>query len=248
MTNEIPQGVILDTLTYHLHKNVIEGKDVPNYDILCRLISAKGDDDASRQFNSQLCGTFFGKEGMPLDSAVHIFADSLAQAYEVELKQFYDPTCEDSFVFQYTYDMQASVEDDSRAGISAYSVIVTSYMGGAHGSHDVYCLNLNNHTGRAIRCADFFRQESISQVKGLIEKSLMDRNGCTSMEQLMEKTSICSLGEVYVRDNNFLLLSDSVEFLYNPYEIAPWACGLISARVSYSDLSSCIIPDVLPQK
>ena len=125
---------------------------------------------------------------------------------------------------------------------------LSSYLGGAHGSYEEYCVNVNNLTGRAIHYSDFFRDESLPQVKKLIQESLMQKNGCTSMDQLVEKTSICALGEVYVRDNNFLLLADSVEFLYNPYEIAPWACGLVTARVAYSDLTSCIVPDVLPQK
>ena len=49
-------------------------------------------------------------------------------------------------------------------------------------------------------------------------------------------------------EHNFLLLRDSVEFIYNPYEVASWANGLITTRVAYSDLAPCIHQDVLPKQ
>ena len=248
LTIEAQQGVVLDTITHHLHKEIVEGRETPSYDILFRVLAAKGDDEASRQFNSTLTKAFWGRDDIPLDSVIHTQADSLSRAFESELKEFYDFTGGDNFSSQYTYEIQSSVAEDSYPGLSAYRIVLSSYLGGAHGSYEEYCVNVNNLTGRAIHYSDFFRDESLPQVKKLIQESLMKKNGCTSMDQLVEKTSICALGEVYVRDNNFLLLADSVEFLYNPYEIAPWACGLVTARVAYSDLNSCIVPDALPQK
>ena len=109
-------------------------------------------------------------------------------------------------------------------------------------------LNLNKKTGHAILRDDFFQKDKLSDVKHLVEKSLMEHNGCTTMSQLVERTGICSLGEVYVSDNNFLLLQDSVEFIYNPYEVASWANGLITTRVAYSELAPCTKQDILPKK
>lgn len=242
------QGIMLDSLTCHLHKNLIEGQDVPSYDITLALLAAQGDDEASRTFNEQLCLALYGKQGITLDSAVHFLADSLATSYAADIKEMYDPSAEDAFSFQYVYEVKANVDSASYPGVAAYSTDLYAYLGGAHGNLEVTCANLSLLTGRIIHAADFFQADKQSEVKQLVEQSLVKQYGCTSMDQLVEKTAIGSLGEVSVRDGNFLLLRDSVEFVYNPYEIAPWACGLITTRVAYSDLAPYTHQDVLPKK
>ncbi len=240
--------VVLDSVKCHLHKNLIPGQDAPSYDIIYSLLAAKGDDEASRLFNEELARGFFGHEGISVDSAMHYQADSLATSYAADLKEVYDQSNDDTFAFMYTYEQTADVREDSHPGIAAYTMEVTTYLGGAHGSHDYYCLNLNRHTGRAIRRADFFQESKLAEVKHLVEQSLVKRNGCANMDQLVARTGICSLGEVYVHDDNFLLLADSVEFIYNPYEVASWANGTIVTRVAYSELAPCINKDVLPKE
>ena len=49
---------------------------------------------------------------------------------------------------------------------------------------------------------------------------------------LQEETGIGALGELYLT-NNFLLKNDSIEFLFNQYEIAPYAAGLIGVTVKW---------------
>lgn len=240
-------GVVLDSISLHLRKHLVEGQDAPSYDIALNVLAAKGDDDASRLFNEELCRTFFGAEGITVDSAMHFLADSLSASYTADLNDLYDRNTEDTFTFQYTYDQKGTVDEDSYPGLAAYTMTLSTYLGGAHGSYSISCLNLNLSTGRAIRCADFFQKDRLVNVKQLVEKSFMDKNGCNSLDELVEKTSIGSLGEIYVNEN-FLLLADSVEFVYNPYDVAPWACGLITTRVAYSDLAPCINKDILPQK
>ena len=240
--------VTLDTISLHLHKNLIEGKDAPSYDIVYKLLAAKGDDDLSRLFNEELSRGLFDKAGMQVDSAMRFQADSIAASYTADLKEFYQPDNEYDFAFKYTYEVNADVKDDSYPGIAAYTTELFTYTGGAHGGYLLTGLNLNRRTGHAILRDDFFQKDKLPDVKHLVEKSLMEHNGCSTMSQLVERTGICSLGEVYVSNNNFLLLQDSVEFIFNPYELASWANGLITTRVAYSDLAPCIKQDVLPKK
>ena len=68
LTIEARQGVVLDTITHHLHKEIVEGSETPSYDILFRVLAAKGDDEASRQFNSTLTKAFWGRDDIPLDT------------------------------------------------------------------------------------------------------------------------------------------------------------------------------------
>ena len=50
------------------------------------------------------------------------------------------------------------------------------------------------------------------------------------LADLQEKTGITMLGDLYLT-NNFLLKKDSIEFLFNQYEIAPYSAGLIDVTV-----------------
>ena len=50
------------------------------------------------------------------------------------------------------------------------------------------------------------------------------------LADLQEKTGITMLGDLYLT-NNFLIKGDSIIFLFNQYEIAPYAAGLISVTV-----------------
>lgn len=242
------QTIVLDSITCHRHKNLIEGQDAPSYDITLALLAAQGDDEASRTFNEQLCLALYDKQSITLDSAMHFLADSLATSYAADLKEMFEPGADDAFTFQYTYEVKASVDSASHPGVAAYTTDLYAYLGGAHGSREVTCANLSLLTGKTIHAADFFQEDKQAEVKQLVEQSLTKQYGCANMDQLAEKTSIGALGEVSVRDNNFLLLRDSVEFVYNPYEIAPWACGLITTRVAYSALAPYTHQDILSRK
>ena len=48
--------------------------------------------------------------------------------------------------------------------------------------------------------------------------------------ELQEQTGITMLGDLYLT-NNFLLQGDSILFLFNQYDIAPYAAGLISVTL-----------------
>ena len=50
------------------------------------------------------------------------------------------------------------------------------------------------------------------------------------LEDLQEKTGITMLGDLYLT-NNFLMKGDSLEFLFNQYEIAPYSAGLIGITI-----------------
>ena len=63
-----------------------------------------------------------------------------------------------------------------------------------------------------------------------MEKQLCDDWEAEDMEELREQTGITMLGDLYLT-NNFLLKNDSIEFLFNQYEIAPYAAGLISVTI-----------------
>ena len=66
-------------------------------------------------------------------------------------------------------------------------------------------------------------------LKAMEEKLCKDWEA-KDLAELQEKTDITMLGDLYLT-NNFLLKGDSIEFLFNQYEIAPYSAGLIGVTV-----------------
>ena len=101
-----------------------------------------------------------------------------------------------------------------------------------------YGLNMDSKSGKVLQVSDVFADEA--SVLRLMQGQLLVDNGCETVEQLREKTAILMLGDLYVSDNNFLLLDDGVLFTFNQYDIAPYSSGVISVKLSYQQLKGCL--------
>ena len=65
--------------------------------------------------------------------------------------------------------------------------------------------------------------------------------------QVNEPNSLLEKGfftiEDIVPNNNFFLDEEGIHYAYNQYEIAPYAMGVISVTVPYTDLEDILIPE-----
>ncbi len=77
----------------------------------------------------------------------------------------------------------------------------------------------------------------------MILDQLIKDHQCKDIQDLVNKTAITMLGDVYISDFNFGLGKDAVEFVYNPYEIAPYSMGIIRVKVPYENLKAYINKD-----
>lgn len=232
-----------DTLHVVRSRKLIEGKEQPCYDINLQLLLAREENEVARLTNQTICRMFFEKEG---DAAklMNQMADSVANGFAQELMEFYDPENEDaSFTSAYTYEEKGYPLPNARSGYLVYERNLYSYLGGAHGSTFFQYRNIRLTDGKVMLQSDVFLPgEAEEKVKALIMRQLMEDSDCATVEQLQEETGITMLGDVYINDDNFQLLADGILFLYNIYEIAPYACGPVSVVVPYDQLAPYIQP------
>ena len=234
-----------DTLGLHRDVAVIPGQEMPRYRIDICMSYATGDSPQAQAVNECLCRELFCMAGRSPEETMAHFADSLASQFGQELKDFYEPDDEDGdYRFNYTWNMSGQLNDKSARGVLGYISAIETYQGGAHGSHMVEYLNFDAQTGRFLDTWSVFQESKRTTLTDAIVKQLLDDNGCKSVDELREQTSITVLGDVYV-DNNFLIGSDGITFLYNQYEIAPYSAGLISITLSYSQLNGLLTPEFL---
>ena len=153
-----------------------------------------------------------------------------------------DNEYQDTYAYEYT--QTGKVSEDAPEGIIAYTNRIEMYTGGAHGGALESYINFNEKTGKIITCDELFGNKQ-DAVKKLIKEQIIKDNDCKTEEELVEKRSIFSLGDVYISDNNFLIEKDSIMFCYNPYDIAPWSEGFIFAKLSYKELEGLITPNLI---
>ncbi|MBS1515587.1 MAG: DUF3298 domain-containing protein [Bacteroidetes bacterium] len=117
-----------------------------------------------------------------------------------------------------------------------------SYLGGAHGSFNVAYTNVDMRTGKRLNTANIFVKDFKKTLNALIEKEI---------RKILEIKPGQSLTDGGLFENtvgfneNFAIKKDGIEFLYNQYEIAPYALGVIEVKLSYKDLESILNKEVV---
>ena len=71
-----------------------------------------------------------------------------------------------------------------------------------------------------------------------LERKLLEYAECSSREELDEH-GYFSNEPMYVSDN-FEIREDSIDFIYNQYEIAPYSTGITTLTVAESDIRDII--------
>ena len=166
-----------------------------------------------------------------IEETMAALADSLETEWKAEIAEqlAYDPEYRD--MFQYNYNIEGSPVENGNDSILSYQTSLDCYLGGAHGSYVVGYYNFDKNTGKLLNIKDIVPADKEMLVMRAMEEQLCKDWEAKDLADLQEKTGITMLGDLYLT-NNFLLKNDSILFLFNQYEIAPYAAGLISVTVA----------------
>lgn len=226
-----------ETITEQRHVKMVDGREQPSYEIDVSLQMAVGDSHQAELVNKALNNFLFCQEQVDTKRLLTLHLDSIENEYREELNEMYEPDG-DNETLAYTYMLESFVVQHTLSSVLVFQHNMSAYLGGAHGGYYTFYANVRKSDCQLLTASDVFRQDKMDEIKMAIMNQLLEVNDCASQEELQEQTGITMLGEVYVNDHNFLLLSDKVLFIYNIYEIAPYACGAISVEVPYSELES----------
>lgn len=165
-----------------------------------------------------------------VQEAMQAFADTTEAEWKEELAERYNDQPEYRDILQYYYNVEGSPVENGNDSILSYQTNLSCYLGGAHGSYFVSYFNFDKDTGKLLNISDIVPADKEKLVIKAMEEQLCKDWEAKDLADLQEKTSITMLGDLYLT-NNFLLKNDSILFLFNQYEIAPYAAGLISVTV-----------------
>lgn len=160
-------------------------------------------------------------------------AKRLRSELMAEAKEFNSRHSQYFYTFAYSYDVTMR-----RADTFAVSFLQGKYIftGGPHGNYDYHGVNLSTRTGRKIEFSDVFADtEKLSDV--IIER-LKERHP-EDLYPDFEKT----IREFAAKNEfNWTLDPRGVTFYFNTYEVAPYACGLLTVSILFDEYPELFHP------
>ncbi len=161
----------------------------------------------------------------------------------------------------YYSDELTDIQDDSEDGMTAsydiystvarcddqiFSILITQnvYTGGAHGSNTFLGVNFDVNTGKIITLDDLGNISSEAKAYILNQLSNSPDYAATLFPEY-EQTISDDFDDKY-DDFSFILDVRGVKYVFQEYDIAPYAAGQVDFTVPYSELTS-IKTDYLPK-
>ena len=153
-------------------------------------------------------------------------AKKLRSELTEEAKEFNARQSQYFYTFAYDYDVTMRRADTFAVSFLQWRYIFT---GGPHGNYDCHGVNLSTLTGREIEFSDVF-----ADTEALLD-ILMERLKEKHPEDLYPDFGK-TIRECAARNElNWTLDPRGVTFYFNPYEVAPYACGLLTVSILFDE-------------
>ena len=168
---------------------------------------------------------FFGQEE---------FAGTARDAASAAVAEFRE-ACGDTFPSQWSAYMSVSSEAEVTDTLLVYTIYRDEYTGGAHGMRSVECHNYSLAGGFELATGDLFDPRQAEELTRLIHSKLLDMflveddDGLTRVGFFPDQIAITE---------NFRVTNNGITFVYNPYDIACYAVGMVEVPVSNEELTA----------
>ena len=93
-------------------------------------------------------------------------------------------------------------------------------------------------SGHEITINDLFKDEAMRELKNYIKEGIAKHFEVSTFQEVVDNGYLFD-NSIHV-SNNFILGIDKITFIYNPYEIAPYAAGEIIVEVPISKIKHLI--------
>ena len=178
---------------------------------------------------------YFESEDAPADvpEACRLWVDALISDYEADTVDFAeDYDAEESWMFNWSFGISGTFESACKArNWQTYAFTYDDYTGGAHGIYEQSYAVFDMKTGERIQEDDFLDTEA---------EELLDMIYDRILENL-DEDMWDAIYEVPTLNGNFMVDDRGVCWVYNPYEIAPYALGSLDAFLTWDELSPFLI-------
>jgi hypothetical protein len=128
-------------------------------------------------------------------------------------------------------------------GFICFSLQNLDYTGGAHGNQSYRYLNYDLKAHRLIKLDELFKPGTKPELVKIAEAIFRKNEGLSPTASLANGYFFTN--NQFALNENFLILADGIEFLYNPYEIKPYASGKTRLMIPYAQIKALIRPNTI---
>lgn len=197
------------------------------YSISLEYVTGGLPKQACQQINNMLLTTAFGLEEAPgtVEESAIRYRENLIDEYLTENTSSELP----AGLLTWGDDIKGSFAADWNNN-KCYAITYSSFRGGAHGMYTITYLVFNAKTGALITEADLFKEGYQEPVSELMRQSL--REVMADDQDALESI----WWENVMPNGNFVPDEKGIGWIFQPYDIAPYAFGALSADVSWEQL------------
>ncbi len=216
--------------------NITDEENAPKCHIALNVKYVKGDDERAKTVNNAIEQRLFMMDSLTMQQAVDSFANLYTSDYRKNMAPLYredkgDETKHTWYEYKYEVTTETKAGKD---GCMVYIINLDMYEGGAHGISQQLVMNFDAKTGRQLKYDDIFVQGHEFRLREMLLDELKKQTDTNTLDELHAKDYLLTM-DIYA-PQNFILADDEVTFIYNPYEIAPYAKGNTELTLSYSKL------------
>lgn len=215
----------------HINKDV-DGIATIDYDFHFLKAESIVADSINAKINEQCVS---GTHDKNISKAITTTIDKELEDFRAELVEFYEPDDETYGDMKFHISRIGRFMDNAADTVIVYQHTIDQYTGGAHGSYIPFTLNFSKRTGLNIAIEDVLDITHEEAILDIMMAKLLKDNNCATREELMEKTGILSLGDLYLTEN-FHLGKDYIIFCFGQYDIAPYSSGITYLSLSYDSM------------
>lgn len=173
-------------------------------------------------------------EGTDVPAACKSWLEASCSGYQEEVASLMedmeiDPD-EDGWMFNWSYSVSGAFTGSCKArGWQSYCCASSDYQGGAHGMYGETYRVFDLATGEQVRQSDFLRDgaDEDEELSDLLYESVL-----AGLDEEQED----GLFGTPAPNENFSVSDEGVTWHYNPYEIAPYAFGVLEATLTWEEL------------
>jgi hypothetical protein len=178
------------------------------------------------------------------DSIIQQFASDLKKEYKLTNEPILNEMDEKSlysFNNEHILDGFSLLNDEN---IYSYGINRYVFMGGAHGLNTINYYNFNLKTGKLITENDLFLKNTVSKLTELIKLRIIEQSnedkGIKPIKNL-EKTDFWI--DAIKPNGNFYITDESLNYVFNPYEIGPYYLGITEVQIPYERMKNILKPN-----
>ena len=175
---------------------------------------------------------------------VDFFGNSNYLFLEKELKDIKQYSADAEIYMSYEANVRKTGET---AHYLNYNSNTYTFEGGAHGSATDYSVNIDKATGKVLK--ETVDTTQVKALQPILRKGVLRYFKAQGDKDITEK----NLGDYLFIEKGIIplpkyapyLAKDGVHFIYQQYEIGPYAMGMVSFVVPYSDIKAFLTADAL---